>query len=305
MEVIKHLFIVNPVAGQGSALSLEKQIRELLEAVTKNYDNTEFKVVETKYPGHATKIARDFAFKEKYRIYSVGGDGTLNEVINGMVGSESSLGVIPGGTGNDFIKSISPDFKTREILKDTILGYEKKVDLGKINDRYFHNILSIGFDAEVNVGACKYKKWPLVSPKLAYIMGIGYALTKIKPKFLTIEKNGIIEKKDTFLMAICNGTTYGGEFKMAPNAKLDDGLLDIVRVDMIGINKIMKYLPSLKKGDHYKHKEIESYTLNKINIYGEEPLMLNIDGEIMVVDKAEITCEREVLNLIYPGIPNL
>lgn len=300
MDKIKHLFIVNPVAGQGSALNLGKQVNELLRAVTEVYDNTEYEIIETKYPGHASEISKDFAFKDKYRIYSVGGDGTLNEVINGMVGSQSSLGVIPGGTGNDFIKSISPDFKTREILKDTILGYEKKVDLGIVNDRYFHNILSIGFDSDVNVAACKYKKMPFVSPKMAYYMGIASAIGKMKAKDISMEYEGQKIDKEIFLLAICNGSTYGGEFTIAPNSKIDDGFLDIVAIDMIGLGKLIKYLPYLKRGDHLELKEVNSFKVDKLVVNSSKPLLLNLDGEIKEVDRAEISCKKEALNLIYP-----
>lgn len=305
MENPGHIFIVNPAAGKGFPVSTEKRIKELMEAAKSVYSETEFKIIETKYPGHGTEIARDFSSRGIYRIYSVGGDGTLNEVVNGMAGTESSLGVIPGGTGNDFIKSVAKDYTLPEIIREIILGEPEKIDLGCVNGRYFHNVLSAGFDARVNIEACRLKTKPFVTPKAAYILGITAALKNMKPERFTVTMNGRSEAKDIFMISIANGREYGGGYKIAPGAELNDGLLDVVTVHNVGLLKIMKYIPLLKKGEHLGVPEITSEKTEKLTIESDKPILLNTDGEVQWADKAEITAVPGILNLIYPKNPDL
>ena len=164
---MKHVFIVNPTSGKGKALKIVDKIEEVC---TKR--NIEYEIHYTKSSGDATKIAKKYHFSKNI-IFSVGGDGTLNEVLNGVMGTKNILGIIPCGSGNDFYKTL-----------DKIDDEFPVIDVGKINGKYFINIVSIGIDAEVakNVSLMKKIKLP---PSQVYNASIVY--TFLKYKFKNIE----------------------------------------------------------------------------------------------------------------------
>mgnify|MGYP001426147672 FL=1 len=172
---MKHLFIVNPAAGKGKTLNCITQIENFFKKSKASYC-----IEVTEKPGHSTNIVKKHLQGGKTRVYSVGGDGTLNEILNGMIGSVGSLGIIPKGSGNDFIKSIDISYKSGDIMERTIKGREVPVDIGRVNGRYFINIASVGFDAEVAHNAVKFKKLPLIPGSLAYILST--IITAIRKK---------------------------------------------------------------------------------------------------------------------------
>ena len=171
---MKHLFIINPKAGKGKAITFIKEIKDYFK------NKEEYFIETTEREGHATSLVREYVASNDYRVYSIGGDGTLNEVLNGIIGSNSSLAVIPAGTGNDFIKSIIENRNHKDILRRTIEGSEEFMDLGKINKKYFINIASIGFDAAVTQNARYLKQKPFLSGKLAYLLSIFLTMYKFK-----------------------------------------------------------------------------------------------------------------------------
>ncbi len=300
MNDTKHLFIVNPKAGKGAALKTEKTIESLFKALSEKYSGISYEIVRTEYPGHGTEIAREYSNKGIYRIYAVGGDGTLNEVLNGMAGTESSLAIIPCGTGNDFIKSIAGKFNKGQILKDSILGTEKNVDLCRINDKYFINIASVGFDAKVNFEAASFKSHPFLTTEMAYFAGIIKSLKSKETIDLKIEIDGVDYSRNVFLIAFCNGRYYGGSFMMSPHSDLSDGLLDVVIVDDVPMRKIATYLPLLMKGKHLNIPEITYLRAKHIVVTSEKEKIINIDGESIQGNIADVSIESGKLKLIIP-----
>ena len=194
-----HVFIVNPFAGGGKSLKILNKIKEVC-----NKENIDYIVRFTKAPNDATKIAREYENLGGI-IYSVGGDGTMNEVLNGIVGSKNLFGILPAGSGNDFHRVL--------MAMDEI---SPTIDIGKINDRYFINIACIGIDADVanNVTLMKKTKIP---PSQIYNISILYTFFKYKYKNLEFNLNNSQIKDKFTLLAICNGKYYGGGYKIAPN----------------------------------------------------------------------------------------
>ena len=287
---MKSLFILNPLAGKGAALKLLPEIKNCCDAGCHEYT-----IETTKYPGHATEIASYYSAMDDYRIYSVGGDGTLNEVLNGMAGSGSSLAVIPVGCGNDFIRSITGEQNMNNIVARTIEGIEKSVDLAKANGKYFINISSMGFDGLVNYNTINIKKIPYISGSVAYILGILVTLIKYKNYNLKISiDNETIETK-SLLVAVCNGKYYGGGIQPAPTASVDDGMFDICIVKDLNVFQILVLFPKYKKGKHTKLKEVRFYSGQEVIIKSDCPIAVNIDGEIGLVTEM-------VFELIPKGI---
>lgn len=278
---MKHIFIVNPVSGGGKALKIVQNINKV--CIEKGFD---YEIHFTEKAGDATKIAKKYRFSQNV-IYSVGGDGTLNEVVNGIVGSKNMLGVIPCGSGNDF-------YKTLEIMEDPL----PLIDVGKVNNKYFINIVSIGIDAEVADNVSKMKKIKIPTSQI-YNASIVYTFFKYRFKNIDVEidENNVRKGKCTIL-TVCNGRVYGGGYKIAPEALLNDGYFDVYFVDKIRKPFIPRIIAMLKNGTHESHKNVHKSKATKIKFKCRYDLICNVDGEIIVDNKFNIKLLKSAL-LIY------
>lgn len=274
MANLSYLFIVNPVAGKnrGSKLIpiIEDYCRE--KAIT-------FKIVKTEEIGGATAIIKQY-IKEYYDIYiAVGGDGTVNEVVNGIVESDKIMGIIPCGTGNDFAKSLGIPKDPLEALSQIINGTPRLIDIGKVNNHWFINIASIGLDAEI--ADCTNRIKAFFNGAYAYIIAFIKVLFCFKPLEVQFKEGQRVYSKQVMLVAICNGSYYGGGAKIAPNAILSDGYFDVCIVEKMAKLKLLVLFPSVFKGRHEAFKEVKIYRTKSMTIKGKELVKLNLDGEII------------------------
>ncbi|HOJ12669.1 MAG TPA: diacylglycerol kinase family lipid kinase [Clostridiales bacterium] len=307
---MKHLFIINPIAGKGKALEYIPKIEEYFSRM-----KDLFFIEVTKYPGHAIELVKQYVDKETYRVYSVGGDGTLNEVLNGMAGSDSSLAIIPAGSGNDFIKSIrnysvdkeSPEKNIMKItskvslLERLVKGTESFIDIGKINNRYFINISSLGFDAEVVYKSHKIKKLPLITGLLAYVLSVFATLVSYQSNPLKIKIDGQTIEKGTLLVAVANGRYYGGGMQAAPSAELNDGFLDICLIEYAKRLRILKLFPKFIKGQHAGIKEVSFHRGKNISIISKNKVAMNVDGETNIVEgKVDFEIIPNAVRIVLP-----
>lgn len=295
---MKHLFIINPVAGKGNASSYIPEIHNYFKKKPDEYN-----IEITKSPGHAKEIAASYAKKGEYRIYATGGDGTLNEVLNGMAGSACSLGIIPTGSGNDFIKSIYKSRKYNDILEKTINGKAVPIDCGIINNRYFINIMSVGLDAEVAYYAAKVNKKLHLKGKLSYYTGIALALLKGKIKFpikLIFNDSETVET-EIALTACTNGTYYGGGFMPVPTTEYNDGVLDVCFVNKKSIFGILFLIPKYMKGTHVNSRGVNFRQITKLRIESEKELKVNVEGELMFADILDIEIKKSFIKFIIPN----
>lgn len=268
---MKHIFIVNPISGKGKTLKAVDRIKKVCEE-----ENLDYEIYFTEYPKDATKIVRKYRFTKNI-IYSVGGDGTLNEVLNGIVGTKNLLGVIPAGSGNDFYKTLSKIDEEYPVI-----------DIGKVNDRYFINIISIGIDAEVanNVSLMKKRKVPT---NQIYNASLIYTFFKYKYKDIELSIDEKEQKKGKCtILTICNGQVYGGGYKIAPSAKLTDGYFDVYYVEKVNKPQLPSLINMLKQGIHEKHNKVHKSQATKIKFKCDKELVCNIDGEIMTVKKFNV-----------------
>lgn len=270
----KILFIINPVAGGGKA----KGLLSLIEAKMKKYKR-EYSVRLTTKPKEAIRIAED-SVNSYDIIVAVGGDGTINEVAIGLVNKgKGVLGIIPGGTGNDMAKSLGISMDPMEALEQLCNGKKNKIDIGDVNNFIFFNIASIGFDAEVTKNTIILKN--IIKSKFSYAISVIYSLISFKKKKIQINIDGKVINEEVILVAVGNGKYYGSGMKILPDAKVDDGYLDICIVSNIGKIKLLFLFPSIFKGNHIKHtKYVKMYRGKNIKINSIEEFYLNIDGEI-------------------------
>ncbi|WP_055665571.1 diacylglycerol/lipid kinase family protein [Desnuesiella massiliensis] len=292
---MKHLFIINPVAGKGKAMDYLEKIHKIFEERQDEY------IIElTKNQGHATEIVKKYTEADDYRVYSIGGDGTLNEVLNGMAFTNSSLAVIPAGTGNDFIKNIYDEESYENILEDTINGNEEFFDLAKLNNRFYINISSAGLDAEVVYNAIKLKKLKFIKSSMAYLLSIFITVFRFKSIDMVIEVDGNILNRKILLIAVANGKYYGGGMLVAPEAIINDGIFDICLVNHLNIFRILTLFPKLIKGTHKDIKEVEFIKGKNIIINSKDLFSVNIDGEIMRSNKVHFEIVPKGIKVVKP-----
>ena len=258
---MKYIFIVNPNAGKGKCKELLPKIEEECKK-----RNREFEIREISKEKSGFDIALEYKEQENV-IYVVGGDGTLSVTLPALVGTKNKLGIIPAGSGNDTYRTI----KTME-------DGEHLIDLGKINDKYFINVACTGIDAEVGNNIDKFRNTFIPSSQL-YNVSIVYTFVTFKCRNIKIKtsiKN--IEDKYTIL-SICNGSYYGGGFKIAPKSRLTDGLLDIYYAEKMPKIKMLPLILQLKKGKHEGKRRIHKFRTNHVELELDEEITFNVDGE--------------------------
>lgn len=290
----KILFIINPVAGGGKAKTLIPMIK-----TTMDKHNIEYHIELTKKPKEAISIAEESI--DKYDIVvAVGGDGTVNEVAKGLINKgRGTLGIIPGGTGNDMAKSLGIHINPARALEVLCKKVKRDIDIGNVNGFNFLNIASVGFDAEVVINNIKIKK--KIKSSFSYAISVVYTLFNFKKKKIEIEIDGKKIEEKIILLAVGNGKYYGGGMKILPMAKIDDGYFNICIVSRVSKLKLLYLFPTIFKGNHIKYdKYVKIYKAKTIKVNAEEEVYLNIDGEIVSKTKEILfSMEEKKLNVIY------
>lgn len=273
-------FIVNPKAGNGLALRVEALLRQTLER-----QGIRHRLLRTERPGHATDLARRAAAQKGCDgVVSVGGDGTAYEVACGLLDSGVPLGIIPAGTGNDFIKTIKTPAKPLDALNFILTHPARPVDVGRLNDRLFLNVCGTGFDVQVLDGTLAAKKY--VRGILPYLVGLFRAIFHYKPVHVALSVDDRELEQDALVCSIANGRYIGGGIPICPEAKPDDGLLDLVIVENKPKRLIPLYLPGLLLGRVLRFKITSHVRCRKIRLVSPG-MRVNVDGEIFPMDEAD------------------
>lgn len=271
--------IVNSLAGNGEALNAAEKASAILSE-----RNIKHKIHETKYEMHALEIARECVSSgETTAIYCVGGDGTIHEVVGGMVNSSVPLGLIPAGSGNDFTASMKNYNKISvPILVERFLaGKSEKIDIirCKSEDTEFYcaNIASLGMDAEIAYNAAKYKRR---LGRFAYLAATLGTILKYSKKKMRIIADETETEANITLAAVCNGKVYGGGFKIAPSALINDGLITLCVINKMSKATMSVLFPSVLVGLHTKLKPVSFVNCKKVCLSFNGIEKLNVDGNI-------------------------
>jgi diacylglycerol kinase (ATP) len=267
----RYLFIVNPAAGRGRTKRLLPYIEFLIKELDIPYD-----IRLTSAPGEATDIAKRGIAEGFEFIVAVGGDGTTHEVVNGIIDSPATLGVISTGGGNDFPKAANIPLDVPRAVETLKKGRIRKLDVGLFAEQYFVNGLGIGLDGEVSH---RYKRMKYLRGELGYLWGaINAALgfRGFETEIITQEWSYIGR---VLLAGASNGPFQGGNFKLAPQARVDDGLLDIHIVQEMPRIKRLINMPKVRHGKHLHLKGVHIRQSTWIEIRTEESLPAHMDGE--------------------------
>lgn len=299
---MKHLFIINPKAGVKDQSQILSQEIEALK------DKIDYTIYITKGYGDDKVFVKDYLMNhpnEEVTIYACGGDGTLYGVINGAFGHQNArITCVPIGSGNDFLKYYGEASKFRRI-ENLIDGEAKTIDLLRLNNQYIANVFNMGFDSKVVVKQANIKKWPLMTGKGAYNLGVFFSLLgKMGYKCkLTIDDELVYNGKMT-LCAIANAKCYGGGYYCCPKAKTDDGLLDVCFVKKVSRITFAKLVGSYKAGTHLENPKIQKYLIyrqgKKVNLEIEKTLPYSADGEIGYSNNVSLELIPQAIQFVIP-----
>jgi YegS/Rv2252/BmrU family lipid kinase len=278
-----HVFIVNPRAGKGRG----KRLGVMLEDIASR-DSRPWKIVYTRSQGDAVTLARDAPVSV---VVAVGGDGTVNEVANGIVGSGRALGIVPAGSGNDLMKSLGMKTTFEEAVSVLNRGRRRRIDIGLIEwesptgpatSRYFVNGAGLGFDAAVAARANRIRFLKGIPLYLAAVLA---TITEYRPPLFTIRHDGAAEERSRrLLIAVGNGTCAGGGFYLTPDAMLDDGKIDICAIDALSAFGILAIIPRVLRASHRGSRGVEMMQTEALEIIPDPPCGLHADGEVLGMD---------------------
>ena len=271
--------ICNPTAGNGRAKKIGGQVQETLKK-----KGLPCRMVWTDCPGHATQLAQAARMAGAETVLSIGGDGTAWEVAKGLLGSSSALGIIPAGTGNDFVKTIGVPQNPMRALEHMLSHPPKKTDVGELNGQMFLNEIGTGFDVSVLDYAARAKKY--CRGLLPYLYGVLQTLFRFQsvPITYTVDEGEEVTQ-DAFVVAVANGGCIGGGIHIAPDAQADDGLLDVVVVEKIPGRKLISRLIGLMRGKILTFPESHFFRAKNVR-FSAPGMRLNVDGEIIAEKSA-------------------
>jgi diacylglycerol kinase (ATP) len=310
----KLYFIVNPKAGNGKAKSVWSLVEQELAK-----ENISYLAFFTERSGHGEQLGKqiiEHSDEGQLTIIVVGGDGTLNEVINGVGKNVSNvrIGLIPGGSGNDFSRGFSIPLDPIEAFQYIMRLFKHDAptfDLGKIelngnDEHFFINSTGAGFDALISYEA-NQTKWKSILNRLSLGQFV-YVIILLKNLFTykcsTVEllingKKQVFPK--TWFVTVSNQPYYGGGMKIAPNAFPNDGELNVTIVHNLSRLKLLLVFLSVFWGKHLKFKEVKSYLVRNVSIYSSEPLFVHSDGEYIGSTPLQISIHKDPISILTRG----
>ncbi len=281
MPTPKTYIIINPNADRGNAWRLASDLRHIVDEFGKaDWSGTV-------YPTHANKLARQAALDGFERIIAMGGDGTVHEVINGIMQAppdqRPQVGIVPLGSGNDFSSAIGIKDDPSEALRQALSGKPKPIDLFRVEvgqDRreYVHNTMGIGFDTIVTI---RTRSLSFVRGFMMYFTAVLQTIMLNHEAFhVEVETDQGSWQDDLLMLTLCNGPREGGGFQVAPEALPDDGILHYTAIRQVSRLMMLRLLPTVMNGTHGGYKPVTIGQVKRMKIVSDRPLYIHMDGEI-------------------------
>lgn len=287
MNNVETKIIVNPVASGGKVGKAWPHLQQLLLQ-----GGLQFAAELTQCPGHATELARQ-ALDAGYRhIVCVGGDGTVNEVVNGLVvegciPSAVVLSIIPGGTGSDFTRILGFARDPAQVCRVALGKNTRRVDIGEIQctrdgkptTRYFVNVAGLGFDSEVCARVNRMSK--RIGGTIPYLVGLVTTLFSYTNKDVRVTFDNQQREGRFNSVVICNGQYFGGGMWIGPKAAADDGIFDIVILKDLNKLEFLINVPRVYKGTHLTHPKVESFQAREVHVEAKQNMFIQAEGELV------------------------
>lgn len=295
----KTLFIINPNADMGHAWQTAGELRKLAE----EYGGADW--VGTVYPRHATELARQAVEQGYETVVACGGDGTVHEVVNGLMtvprAVRPRLGVAPKGSGNDFAHAVGVSSDPAQAIRQIFSGAPKCVDIGWAQDgsgrqEYWMNALGIGFDTLVTL---RLRSFRPLRGFAAYLTAVLCAIVvDHKPVQVRAVTDNESFQQDLLMFVLCNGPREGGGFNVQPDARLDDGVMHYAGIQDVSRLMMFRLLPEVMKGTHGRFKQVRMGSFGRMELLADRPLYIHMDGEIFAGFDSDV---RKLTVNVLPG----
>lgn len=283
--------IANPRAGHGQG---EKNIARLERVIRRR--GLDLTPILTHHPGHATDIARDLADSGEPRVAIMGGDGSIREVVDALVGTPTELAIVPMGTGNDIARSLGlPLNDPGAAIEIALNGRARTIDVGREGERHFLSVLGVGFPAIVAEEANR-ATW--LKGSASFFVAVYKALHRLQPHRFVITLDDETLELDSVAVMVQNTPYTGGGLLMAPDALIDDGLFDVVIVDDIGKLDLMVNFPKAYRGRHLEHPSFSLHRSSTVQVSSEVPMRKMLDGDICGSGSVEVAIVPEGLKIV-------
>jgi len=288
-------FIVNPSAGSGRAMRAWRRLQELVGAPLAGRF--------TKGLGHASELAVEAAQEGYPLVVAVGGDGTANETVNGLMQlpphRRPAFGQLPAGTGNDFARNVGLPRRVDQWARMLREPRLRSLDLGEVNGRFFLNATGVGFDAEVAYLADKMPT--LIAGTFTYMVSLAVKLFTYRSQPMRIQVDDTRLEERCFLTAVGNLPHFGGGIRICPGARADDGLFEVVVVGDVSHLEVLRVLPRAFSGNHVTHPKVRVLAGRRVIIDSDAPLHLQADGEVFSGLPAHFEVHPAALQLLVPA----
>lgn len=302
---MRYCFIINPASGKEKTKEgLEERIRDAA-----NQKGIEPEIHFTSCRGDARSFVKNYSVdaSDEVRFYACGGDGTLCECVSGLMDREShdnvSVGVIPVGTGNDFVRCFDNGDNFFDILAQ-LDAIPMDIDVIKCNDDYAVNMINVGFDSQVVVKTAEMKKKKFIPSKFAYIAGLVVTLVKKPGVIMRRKADGGEEKKMELLLAtFANGKYCGGGFYSNPHSRIDDGVINALFVNDMSRTRFLSIVGKYKSGTHLDGTcadIISESDAKSFDIELDGPTCVSVDGEIVMYEKLNVTSIQKAVRFLVP-----
>jgi len=284
--------LVNPSSAGGRSLKLLPQVEQELDA-----RRIAFRVERTR--GLEDGAERALAAVEANEVPVVmSGDGLIGAVGGAMAGAETPLGIVPSGRGNDLARALGIPSEPAAAVSVLASGETRRIDVGEANGKRFLGIVSVGFDSECNRRANEVR---IVRSNLVYVYSLLRTLVGWKPARFTIAAAGERRRFSGYSVSVANNSTFGGGMRIAPDAELDDGLLDVVTIGEVGKLHFVGNLAKVFKGTHVDEDEIEVFRAPRLELSASRPFPVYADGEHLTELPVSIRLLPRSLSIIVPS----
>ena len=286
-------FIVNGKAGYGRSF---KKTQKTIDRILRE-KGIEYEIHFTKYEKHATEIAKNLCANGATHIVAVGGDGTVNEVLNGLCVETVKFGIIPHGSGNDFVDTVGIPHKVEDALRLIIDGEAKPTDFLVCDGVRGLNIIGTGIDVEILQRCEKYK---IFVGKLKYAFSLIISLIKFKFYDFKLLKEDKLVDKSAMIICCCNGKRFGGGIEICPVADATDNKMEFILVNRMKKTKMIGYFIKLMRGKLLEQPFCEHTTQDEVKAIFDHPITIEIDGELYHGINFDVHIEKGKLQLFRP-----
>lgn len=274
-----------------------KKFMEIEQALIKH--GVTYDAYHTQGESHAVQLAQQAVKDGADAVVCVGGDGTVKETALGLFKSGVPLGILPTGTGNDYVRSLGIHSDHIQALEQMLQGRPVWVDVGFAGEKMFINAAGIGFDVDVCMHTQSFNK--RFKGMTAYYLGVIKALIKLKGKHLKLtQTDGRVIEKDVLLVAFGNGSHFGGGMRVCPDARIDDGLLDVCVINSVPRRTILRLFPKFISGEHLKMDIVEYFRCEEVMVTSNAPFM-QLDGTVTPFQNGTLRIQKNGICVIVPA----